>query len=135
MTRIRDHSQVDFRTENVTATFFTNPPPLPNKMSNLVFDLALYIKINHPAYWRTPPKPAAISISSTNDDPSLELLYLRRRARDRKKLTNQHWVIRIEIEGCKQDLKKNKFDFLLTIKGLLKGWGIKYAKPCKEVLV
>ena len=106
-------------------------------MSNLIFDLNLYTKINHPAYWHSPPKPAAILISSMNDDPTLELIYLRRRAQDRKKLTNQHWVIRIELGGCKQDLKKwNKFDFLPTIKGLLKeGWSTKYAKPCKEILV
>ena len=71
-------------------------------MSNLIFDLTLYIKINHPAYWHTPPKPAAILISSMNDDPTLELLYLRRRAQDMKKLTNQHWVIWIELGGCKQ---------------------------------
>ena len=59
-------------------------------MSELIFNLILYIKVNHPAYGRTPPKQAAILISSTNDDPILELIYLQRRVRDRKKLTNQH---------------------------------------------
>ena len=58
--------------ENVTATFLINPPTRPNKVSKLIFDLILYIKIN-PAYGPTPPKPAAILISSTNDDPTLEL--------------------------------------------------------------
>ena len=58
-------------------------------MSKMILDLILYIKVN-PAYGRTPPKPAAILISSTNDDPTLELIYLRRRAQDMKKLTNQH---------------------------------------------
>ena len=49
------------------------PPPPPNKTSNLIFDVTLYIKINPPTYWRIPPKPAAILISSTNDGSTLEL--------------------------------------------------------------
>ena len=54
--------------ENVPATFLKNPSPPLNQTLNLIFDVTLHIKINLSSYWRTPTKPAAILIPSTNDD-------------------------------------------------------------------
>ena len=88
---------------------WTHPLHL-NKTSNLIFDITLCTKITHPTYWRTPLKLAAILISSTNDDSTLQLIYLRRRVRNRKKWTNQHCVIRKELGVCKLNVMKFQFE-------------------------
>ena len=41
-----------FLNGKLTLTFFINPPPPANKTSNLLFNVTLYIKINHPTYWQ-----------------------------------------------------------------------------------